>query len=96
MLGERLDLGPIPQGTRRIAPLTGGMFSGPERGDDVDPSEYTFPAGTQIEAAAPELDWLNADMFIAVDDRQAGVKDMFIVVDDRQAGGVTQEDYLAS
>jgi len=36
------------------------------RGDDVDPSEYTFRAATQIETASPELDWLNKGVFISV------------------------------
>jgi muconolactone delta-isomerase len=50
------------------------------RGEDVDPSEYTFRTSTQIEAAAPELDWLN--------------KGVFISVGGRRAGGVTYETYL--
>jgi muconolactone delta-isomerase len=136
-VGHPLDLGETPQGHRRIVPLTGGTFAGPElegqllpgasadwqivlpdgtalgdirytlqtnagdllyvrsrgvrhgspevlarlgRGDDVDPSEYTFRTSTQIETAAPELDWLNKGVFIGV----AG----------RQAGGVTYETYL--
>jgi hypothetical protein len=29
------------------------------RGEDVDPSEYTFRAAIQIETASPDLDWLN-------------------------------------
>jgi muconolactone delta-isomerase len=41
------------------------------RGEDVDPSEYTFRAATQIETAAPELDWLNKGVFISVAARQA-------------------------
>jgi hypothetical protein len=28
------------------------------RGEDVDAREYTFRTTTQIETAAPELDWL--------------------------------------
>ena len=52
------------------------------RGDDVDPGEYTFRAWTQIETAAPELDWLN--------------KGIFIAVGGRQVGGVTYETYLVS
>jgi Protein of unknown function (DUF3237) len=44
------------------------------------PSEYTFRAATQIEATAPELDWLNNGIFISV----AG----------RQAVGVTYETYI--
>ena len=128
-LGEPLDLGQVTQGHRRIVPLTGGTFSGPEltgtliggvsadwqivlpdgtalgdirytlktdggallyvhsqsvrhgasevlarlaRGDDVNASEYTFRAWTQIETAATELDWLNKGIFIAVGGRQAG------------------------
>ena len=129
-LGEPLDLGDIVQGHRRIVPLTGGTFIGPEisgtlvpgasadwqtvlpdgtalgdirytlrtdggdllyvqsrgvrhgpaevlarlgRGEDVDPSEYTFRAATQIETAAPELDWLNKGIFISVAGRQAAM-----------------------
>jgi Protein of unknown function (DUF3237) len=127
-LGEPLDLGDRGQGRRRIVPLTGGMFTGPEvsgtllsgasadwqtvlpdgtafgdirytlrtdggdllyvrsrsvrhgpaevlarlaRGEEVDPSEYTFRAATQIETAAPELDWLNKGVFTSVGGRQA-------------------------
>jgi muconolactone delta-isomerase len=39
-------------------------------GDDVDASEYTFRTATQIETAAPELDWLNKGVFISVGARQ--------------------------
>jgi hypothetical protein len=49
-------------------------------GEDVDASEYTFRASTQIETAAPALDWLNKGVFISV----AG----------RQAAGVIYETYL--
>ncbi len=41
------------------------------RGDDVDASEYTFRTATQIETAAPDLDWLNKGVFISVAGRQA-------------------------
>jgi muconolactone delta-isomerase len=127
-LGEPLDLGDITRGHRRIAPLAGGTFTGPEisgtlvpgasadwqtvladgtalgdirytlqtnggalldvqsrsvrhgsaevlarlrRGEDVDPSEYTFRAATHIETAAPELDWLNKGVFVSVAGRAA-------------------------
>jgi muconolactone delta-isomerase len=50
------------------------------RGEDVDPSEYTFRAATEIETAASDLDWLNTGVFISV----AG----------RQAAGVIYETYL--
>ena len=137
VLGQPLDLGDIAQGRRRIVPLTGGIFTGPElsgtllpgasadwqivlpdgtslgdirytlqtiggdllyvksrgvrhgspevlarlgRGEEVDPSEYTFRTTTQIETAAPHLDWLN--------------KGVFISVGGRQSGGVTYETYL--
>jgi hypothetical protein len=50
------------------------------RGDDVDASEYTFRTWTQIETAAPDLDWLN--------------KGVFIGVGGRQVGGVVYETYL--
>jgi len=125
-LGEPHDLG---HGHRRIAPLTGGVFSGPEmkgtliggesadwqtvladgtalgdirytlqtdggdllyvqsrsirhgpaevlarlsRGENVDPSEYTFRAATQIETGAPALDWLNTGVFLSVGGRAPG------------------------
>ena len=128
-LGEPLDLGDLAQGRRRIVPLTGGTFTGPElngtllpgsaptgssssrtappsatsatrsrpttahllyvqsrgvrhgsaevlerlaRGEDVDASEYTFRTSTQIETAAPALDWLNKGVFISVGGRQPG------------------------
>src|SRR5262249_13558354 len=40
------------------------------RGEEVDASEYTFRTSTQIETAAPELDWLNKGVFIRVGGRQ--------------------------
>jgi hypothetical protein len=52
------------------------------RSEDVDPSEYTFRTSTQIETAAPELDWLN--------------KGVFISVGGRHAGGVVYETYLVA
>ena len=127
-LAQPLDLGETAQGHRRIVPLTGGTFTGPElngkllpgasadwqivledgtalgdlrytletaggdllyvqsrgvrhgsaevlsrlgRGEDVDASEYTFRTSTQIETAAPHLDWLNKGVFISVAGRQA-------------------------
>jgi Protein of unknown function (DUF3237) len=136
-LAQPLDLGETAQGRRRIVPLTGGTFTGPElngkllpgasadwqivlpdgtalgdirytletdgsdllyvqsrgvrhgsaevlsrlgRGEDVDASEYTFRTSTQIETAAPHLDWMNKGVFISV----AG----------RQATGVIYETYL--
>jgi Protein of unknown function (DUF3237) len=136
-LAQPLDLGETALGHRRIVPLTGGTFTGPElngkllpgasadwqivlsdgtafgdirytletdggdliyvqsrgvrhgsaevlsrlaRGEDVDASEYTFRTSTQIETAAPHLDWLNKGVFISV----AG----------RQATGVIYETYL--
>jgi hypothetical protein len=128
-LGEPLDLGDLAQGRRRIVPLTGGTFTGPElngsllagssadwqlalpdgtalgdirytlqtddgdllyvqsrgvrhgsaevlerlaRGENVDASEYTFRTATQIETAAPALDWLNKGVFISVGGREPG------------------------
>jgi hypothetical protein len=41
------------------------------RGEDVDASEYTFRTSTQIETAAPQLNWLNEGVFISVGARQA-------------------------
>jgi muconolactone delta-isomerase len=43
------------------------------RGEDVDASEYTFRTATQIETAAPDLDWLNKGVFISVAGRQAAM-----------------------
>ena len=128
-LGEPLDFGQVSQGHRRIVPLAGGTFAGPEvegtllpgasadwqivlaggtvlgdiryvlqteagellyvrsqgvrhgsaevlarlgRGEDVDASEYTFRTSTQIETAAPRLDWLNRGIFISVGGRGPG------------------------
>jgi hypothetical protein len=136
-LATPLELGETARGHRRIVPLTGGTFSGPEmsgrllpgasadwqiilpdgtalgdiryilqtdagdllyvqsrsirhgspevlarlgRGEDVDPSEYTFRTSTEIETAASDLDWLN--------------KGVFISVGGRQAAGVIYETYL--
>jgi Protein of unknown function (DUF3237) len=136
-LGEALDGGNVMRGRRRIVPLTGGRFTGPElngtllpgasadwqiilpdgtafgdirytlrsdhgellcvrsqgvrhgsadvlarlgRGENVDASEYVFRTTTQIETAAPALDWINKSVFISV----AG----------RQPGGVIYEVYL--
>ena len=127
-VGPPLDVGGTTQGRRRVVPLTGGTFTGPElrgnlvpgasadwqivlpdgtalgdirytlqtddgdlllvrsrgvrhgpadvlarvgRGEDVDPSEYTFRTSTQIETAAARLDWLNKGVFISVGGRQA-------------------------
>jgi hypothetical protein len=137
-LGQPLDLGERPEGHRRIVPLIGGAFTGPElrgellpgasadwqtvlpdgtalgdirytlrtdagellyvqssgvrhgsaevlarlgRGEDVDPSEYTFRTSTKIEAGARELDWLNKGIFISVGGRQAGgvIYDTYLV-----------------
>jgi hypothetical protein len=50
------------------------------RGENVDAGEYTFRTSTQIETAAPLLDWLNRGIFIGV----AG----------RGAAGVIYETYL--
>jgi muconolactone delta-isomerase len=138
-LAPPLDLGDTAQGHRRVVPLTGGTFRGPEisgkllpgasadwqiiladgtalgdiryilqteggdllyvrsqsirhgspevlarlgRGENVDPSEYTFRTATEIETAAPDLEWLNKGVFISV----AG----------RQAAGVIYETYLVA
>jgi hypothetical protein len=50
------------------------------RGEDVEASEYTFRTSTQIEAAAPGLDWIN--------------KGVFVSVGGRRTGGVVYETYL--
>src|SRR3954454_9878898 len=40
------------------------------RGDEVDASEYTFRAATQIETGSRALDWLNKGVFISVGARR--------------------------
>jgi hypothetical protein len=40
------------------------------RGENVDPSAYTFRTATQIETSAPELAWLNRGVFISVAGRR--------------------------
>jgi hypothetical protein len=42
------------------------------RGEEVDASEYVFRTSTQIETAAPDLDWLNKGVFVSVGGRQVG------------------------
>ena len=42
------------------------------RGEEVDASEYVFRTATQIETAAPALDWLNKGVFVSVAGRQPG------------------------
>jgi hypothetical protein len=138
-LAQPLVLGDVAGGHRRIVPLTGGTFTGPEisgkllpgasadwqlvlpdgsalgdirytlqtdagdllyvqsrgvrhgspevlarlaRREDVDAGEYTFRTSTQIETAAPDLDWLNRGVFVGV----AG----------REAAGVIYETYLVA
>jgi hypothetical protein len=128
-VGPPLDLGGLAEARRRIVPLTGGTFTGPEingkllpgasadwqtvlpdgtalgdirytlqtddgaalyvqsrsvrhgspevlarlgRGEDVDAGEYVFRTSTQIQTAAPELDWMNRGVFIGVGGRQSG------------------------
>jgi hypothetical protein len=43
-----------------------------DRGEDVDPSEYTFRTSTWIETASGELDWLNRGVFVGVGGRRPG------------------------
>jgi muconolactone delta-isomerase len=138
-LGQPLELGETAQGRRRIVPLIGGTFSGPDisgtqlpggsadwqiiqsdgttradlrytlrtehgallyvqaagvrhgtpdvlgrlaRGEEVDPSEYTFRTATRIETASGDLDWLN--------------KGVFVSVGGRQPSGVAYETYLVA
>jgi muconolactone delta-isomerase len=52
------------------------------RGEDVDPTEYTFRTSTRITTASQKLDWLNKGVFVSV----AG----------RQPGGVTYETHLVA
>ena len=51
------------------------------RGDEVDASDYTFRAATQIETASRDLDWLNKGVFISVGARLQGrvIYDTYLV-----------------
>ena len=51
-------------------------------GEEVEAGEYTFRTSTEIETAAPQLDWLNKGIFIGV----AG----------RRPAGVVYETYLVA
>jgi Protein of unknown function (DUF3237) len=66
--------------SRGVRHGSAGVLARLGRGEDVDASEYTFRTSTQIETAAPRLDWLN--------------KGIFISVGGRQAAGVIYETYL--
>jgi hypothetical protein len=57
------------QGVRHGSPEVLARLS---RGEEVDASEYIFRTSTQIETAAPELNWLNRGVFISVGGRQPG------------------------
>jgi Protein of unknown function (DUF3237) len=53
MLGEPLDLGEVSQGHRRIVPLTGGAFAGPELNGKLLPGasadwQLVLPDGTVL------------------------------------------------
>jgi Protein of unknown function (DUF3237) len=52
-LGEALDVGPVAQGRRRIVPLTGGTFAGPELNGTLLPGasadwQIVLPDGTAL------------------------------------------------
>src|ERR1700682_5444497 len=52
-LGEALDLGYVAQGRRRIVPLTGGTFAGPELNGTLIPGanadwQIVLPDGTAL------------------------------------------------
>src|SRR5579863_1097556 len=52
-LGQPLDLGDTPQGHRRIVPLTGGTFAGPELNGTLLPGasadwQIVLPDGTAL------------------------------------------------
>jgi hypothetical protein len=77
----RTDGGELLYGrSRGVRHGTAEVLARLARGEDVDASEYTFRTATEIETAAPELDWLN--------------KGVFISVGARRPGGVVYETYL--
>jgi Protein of unknown function (DUF3237) len=57
-----------PRNTRRSSPE---VLARLWRGPDVDLSEYTLRASTEIDTAAPDLDLLKNRVFIGVAGRQA-------------------------
>jgi hypothetical protein len=75
--GHLLDV--RSRGVRHGSPEVLGRLN---RGEAVDPSEYTFRTATSIETAEPLLAWVN--------------KGVFIGVGARTAGGVTYEIYLVA
>jgi muconolactone delta-isomerase len=83
ILGEPVNLGdsdvPYVQ-SRGVRHGSADVLARLSRGEDVDPSEYTFRTSTQIETAATELAWLN--------------KGVFVSVGGGQASGVVYETYL--
>ena len=68
--------------SRGVRHGSAGVLARLARGEEVDASEYTFRTSTQIETAAPALDWMNKGIFISV----AG----------REAAGVIYETYLVA
>jgi hypothetical protein len=52
-----------------------------KEGQDVGADEYTFRTSTQIETAAPALDWMNKGVFISVGGRLPGkvIYDTYLV-----------------
>jgi len=84
-IGETHDLGETRAGRRRIVALTGGTFSGPQIAGELLPgasADYTYRLSTLIETSAPELDWMN--------------KGIFVAVGARRPAGVVYETYLAA
>ena len=73
--GDRLDVR-----ARGVRHGSAEVLARLARGENVDASEYTFRTWTQVETAAPRLDWLN--------------KGVFVSVGGRRPGGVTYETYL--
>src|SRR5260370_1062077 len=79
----RADSGAVrPPNPRSVAPGPADVLARLGRGEEVDASRYPFRTATQIETAAPNLDWLN--------------KGVFVSVGGRRSGGVTYETYLVA
>ncbi len=58
----------LSQGYRHAAPE---VLAALARGDDVDPSTYYFRAIMRFDTGAPQLEWLNRTIAIAIGERKA-------------------------
>ena len=99
-LGDPLDLGDLAQGRRRIVPLTGGTFAGPELSGKLLPGasadwQTVLPDGTTLGDIRYTLQTVGADL-LYVQSRGVAEQGIFISVGGRLAGRVIYETYLVA